>query len=200
MVDVKEPDKEKIERKNPLERGKANFEKPNVLAFQMEGLVTNKGNPGTSSSTATKLALRMGGCNACPFLGTYSCPYFPAVNKHQIHKDGYCGKFKMVIQAVSSGQYVGLTKQKQYLNLLKDQLVMDHLHEQWKDNPEKIPKEMLSWSMHVQDTLAKIRRQEEGSKLSVKKDLSPAAVLAAIRAAEKPVVDAEFEEVDGDEE
>jgi hypothetical protein len=174
---------------------KKQVNKPQAFANHVERMVTDKGMVNGAKDSASKIALNMGGCRACPFIGTTSCPYFPEVTRERIHKDGYCGKFKMVIQAVTSGNYVGITKQKQYINLLKDQTVLDHLFVKWSDNPDKIPKELLAWSMHVQDTLVKIRKQEEGSKLSVKKELSPSQVLAAIREAEKKTIDAEYKEV-----
>jgi len=147
-------------------------------------------NPLTPSSSSSLLQ-GLGGCKACPFLGTTECPYFPQVNEKSFHPKGYCEKYSAMVKLLGTENYFGLTKQRQFFNMLKDQTVLDFLHEDFKKKREsgELKKgdslELLEWSEHIAKNLHRIRTHEEGVKVNIKTSFKPSDVLNALKQAEQ---------------
>jgi hypothetical protein len=135
----------------------------------------------------------IGGCRNCPWINSLECPHGLKVGEK--HANGFCGKLAEMIKVVGSQHYVGLTKQKQYYELVKDQIIADRLLQEYQSGDKTVSRELLDWKKHIHDVMAKVRKQEEGSKLHVDRKIKPSDVLAALRDAEK-VVDAEVIDVE----
>lgn len=147
-------------------------------------------NPLTNTSSSSLLK-GLGGCKACPFLNTGECPYFPEVNDKKHHPKGYCEKYSAMVKLLGSQNYFGLTKQRQFFNMLRDQTVLDHLQNDFlkKVQEGSIKKgdtlELLEWSDHIAKNLHRIRVHEEGSKVTVQRSFKPSDVVSALKEAER---------------
>jgi len=137
-----------------------------------------------------------GGCAGCPFISTFECPH--GIKVGHTHANGACSKFVMLIKEVAGQHYVGITKQKQYMALIKAEIMNNHMYGKFQETG-KIDPQHIEWSKHVLDALDKIRKQEEGSKLTIRRSLSPSDVAEAIKNASIIDVSAEPEEDEEDD-
>lgn len=141
-----------------------------------------------------RLNNRIGACRGCPFLNSVECPKFPKINFLNPGKV-VCSKFKDLSNLVKSEGYSSLVAQTQFFELLKAKMVKDFLFQKWQSNPELgVPKGLMDWTVLVNNVLADIRKQEDGSKISVKREITPSDVLGVVRRMEAD--DVTFEIVD----
>jgi hypothetical protein len=143
----------------------------------------------------TPIVLDIFGCKSCRWINSYMCPHKGDVTHMKHHVNGICSqRYLIPIQLQEDGVRMTGKQMLQVKGLMDADFFSQYVQAQVQNNKRDV-NDCLPWEKLKAEILNNMRRQDEGSKITMKKEsLDPLQFARLLRETKEKVVEGEIKD------